>query len=280
MSRSHTLHQTLLLYSLHARLCSEPDIVFVCGSLCVSANCGLVSGCAGCKRQLDSPLPPPTRPSVLKPPPANVWHGQPKPKHVFDPIFQPCDSASENIILLHLLMTNNLVIWQFAKNADHSSDPSPKYIASPRPFPPGTSPSLSYQVGTHHCTLCIFIPVANTLLSSLRIHWLPVACTLYIAKQTSEARGQFCRRESTSCLGLTVRIVHPPSPLNLVEQTVTGRCLAKPGQKSRKIHEMCTEESALVIGDTLGLFLGMMYFEVFWRFCSGSPQARTDALTA
>ena len=119
----------------------------VCGS---SANCGLVSGCAGCKRQLDSPLPPPTRPSVLKPPPANVWHGQPRPKHVFDPIFQPSDSASENIILLHLLMTNNLAIWQFAKNADHSSDPSPKYIASPRPFPPGTSPSLSYQAGTHH----------------------------------------------------------------------------------------------------------------------------------
>ena len=240
MSRSHTLHQTLLLYTLHARLCSEPNIVFVCGSLCVSANCGLVSGCAGCERQLlDSPLPPRTRPSVLKPPPANVWLGQ-QPKHVFDPIFQPCDPASENILLLHLLMTNYFAIWQFAKNADHSSDPSPKYIASPEPFPPGTSPSLSYQVGTHRCTLCIFIPVANTLkqfaadCGFIGCRWRVQYCTLYIAKQTSEARGQFCRRESTSCLGLTVQIVHPP-PLNLAQQPVTERCLAKPGQKSRKI---------------------------------------------
>ena len=88
VSRSHTLHQTLLCCTHYTPVSAQSQILFsfeaVCGS---SANCGLVSGCAGCKRQLlDSPLPPPTRPSVLKPPPANVWLGQ-QPKHVFDPIF-------------------------------------------------------------------------------------------------------------------------------------------------------------------------------------------------
>ena len=96
---------------------------------------------------------------------------------------------------------------------------SSKYVASPAGAG-GTSPSLSYHCIHFYCKYTVWAVCRHRL----QIHWPAV---VYIGKQTA---GAVLHQGKYRLSGL----------VHAAQQPVTGRCLAKPGQKSRKIHEDCT----------------------------------------